>query len=371
MRTLFAIVVLACVAVAAFGLSPDHAPMMRFARAGSCKYTSSELVVANGGSADIKPALKTCPLFPPMILTCQSYLSAASCLSAAGPLGAMGPLAALGPIGKNFWNPSTVMDAARDYEAFQSANKVAESPANPLSDAGPLGAAYNGAAFRQSKGNDFVLHLDALGLFSVLGPLGPLGPLGVLGPLGPNGIHKFSRKQNGEYTKAVAVQRKFEAAWNGSSKKTWPLFEMYDKTSTARSTANQDTSFGAYGSLSASPLTSSKDFVDFTSGEAQFVTIAAVPENVLDALSLTIYSIDKQGGNVKSTLLKTGSMYYIPWAQIQVPAGTALRAEVTLAFSSRAMLMPVSIPFRIYVVGSTSLINNTPVSGPHVKTGSC
>lgn len=364
MRCFLLVAILACVAVSALGLSPDHAPMMRFARANTCQYTSSELAYKNGANANIKPALKTCPA-----MACPLYLAPASCLSAAGPLGALGPLAALGPIGNNWWNPSTAMDAVRDYQAFKKANKVAQNPNNPLSKAGPLGDAYNGPAFRQSKGNDFLLHLDALGVFAALGPLGPLGPLGVLGPLGPNGIHKFSRKSNGEYTKNVAVQRKFDAAWTDKETKSWPLFEMYDKLATARSTANQDTSFGAYGSISPS----GKDYVDFTSAEEQFVTVAAVPENALDALSLTIYSIDKQNGKVKSTLLTTGSMYYIPWAQIKVSPGTALRAEVSLSFSSRAMMSlgTVPIPFRIYVVGSTSLIKDTPISGSHIASGSC
>lgn len=284
----------------------------------------------------------------------KDYLYSWSCLGYYGPIGPYGPLGMLGPVGSNIWNPSVYISGIGDWSYW---SETLTNLGGPLSEDGPLGPTgplNENAYFHVLPAiNDFGKHLQAGGLFTVLGPVGPLGALGPLGPLGPIGAHGYLADSNGNYVSNGVIYRTVGVPYNDTIR-TYELFEKYTE-SHAKSMTDNDTSFMVEGEIY--PL-SENDTYTFTSNESQFVTILVTPEKEYDDFDLEILD---SNDNVIATSNRAD---YIDWVQIQVPAGTTLKARVTLHSTGHFL----SKTYRLFVVGSTQYINTTDISGNHVKT---
>jgi hypothetical protein len=271
-------------------------------------------------------------------------------LGSLGPLGAYGPLSSLGPVGTNFFNPSQLISS---FDWSGLSEKLTNN-GGPLSKDGPLGSNGPLAADKLlALGciNDFSSQLVPGGLRTVLGPIGPLGPLGALGALGPVGAHGFERDENGRYidTKANKVVQSVMVAYDKNKVQSWDLYEFYTQDHASNAEDN-DSSFMVEGTIG------NGDSYLFKSSVEQFVTIVVVPLMQYDAFELVI---EDANGNTVAT---SNSMIYINWVQIRVPKGTSLRAKVNLKFSGH--ILPST--YRLYVTGSSEMINSTYVNGPHL-----
>ena len=96
----------------------------------------------------------------------------------------------------------------------------------------------------------------------------------------------------------------------------------------------------------------------FTSNEDQLVTIVVTPIAELDDFDLYIYD---EHGNQLAYSVKTND--YVDWVQIKVPAGKKLQAKVRLYSSGHIFFKS----YRIFVTGSTSLLKEVNVTGPHIN----
>ncbi len=289
----------------------------------------------------------------------SDYLSNSSALGYYGPLGPYGPLATLGPIGDNSWNLSYWISGFGDWSNW------ADSQHGPLSSEGPLGQngpvaenAYYGITdpgLTLFQTNDFARHSRAMGIWAPVGPLGPLGALGVLGPLGPIGAHGYAANSNGEYINNNQVARTYDIDFDGNGNtRTYELYEKYPENY-AEAKADNDTSFMVEGTSSSY---SDIDTYSFTSAVDQIVTIVVVPEKQLDDFDLTI--TDANENNI--AVSNTGT--FIDWVQIEVPAGTTLKAKIKCYYSGHYL----SSTYRLYVTGSTKNINQNEITGNHIST---
>ncbi len=279
----------------------------------------------------------------------EDYLDSSSCLGYNGPVGPYGPLGILGPVGSNTWNVSYWMSGAYDWSDWD------DEIDGPLSEAGPLGSSgplSDDAYYTDLPAiNDFAKQLQAGGVWTVLGPVGPLGPLGALGPVGPIGAHGYSTDYDGSYIENSTEMRTVDVDYEGSSR-TYELYENYTE-SYAKSKTDNDTSFMVEGYISY-PYTET-DTYEFESGSAQFVTIAVVGEYTLDDFDLTI--TDEYG-----TEIATSNTYdFTDWVQLEVPANTTLKAEVTLYSTYHIYTKD----YRLFVTGSSEYISTTDITGDH------
>jgi hypothetical protein len=249
-----------------------------------------------------------------------------------GPLGPYGPLGSLGPVGQNSWNPSTVISGSFDWSAMQ---KQLTAHGGPLSEAGPLGPS-GPVAMDQKK---VLPELQAGGDAAVLGPLGPLGALGPLGPLGPVGAHGYKADADGNYRDPHGnIVRSVDVPYQGG-KRSYDLVENYTKDQ-AEKMQDNDTSFMVHGALDKS---GEVDSFSFQAKNPQYVTVLLVPEQQLDAFELTVR--DENG----KELYDSKSITSIAWAQLRVPAGTRLQAQVKLKASFQFVDPP---PYRLIVTGA-------------------
>ena len=80
------------------------------------------------------------------------------------------------------WSPADEFAWIGNFENHLSdiigSNMLLSHPENPLSEKGPMGDSFWDV---MRNINDFTMHMQGLGLWSILGPIGPLGPLGSLG----------------------------------------------------------------------------------------------------------------------------------------------------------------------------------------------
>lgn len=249
-----------------------------------------------------------------------------------GPLGPYGPLGTLGPIGQNIWNPSQLISGSFDWSEQQ---KQLTAAGGPLSAAGPLGP--NGPVAQDQKKVPESLRVG--GDEAVLGPLGPLGALGPLGPLGPIGAHGYKADADGNYRDRDGnIVRSVEVP-SGEGTRKYDLVENYSKEQAAK-LKNNDTSFMVHG---AADRSGGADSFSFQAKSAQNVTVLLVPEHQLDSFGLTLR--DASG----KVLYDSKSMSAVPWAQLQVPAGTQLSAQIKLNGSSQFLLPP---SYRLIVTGA-------------------
>ena len=169
--------------------------------------------------------------------------------------------------------------------AFSYLSKLLEpvnrDPRNPLSKVGPLGKESYKVMLDSAGTNDFMAHLQGLGVFGILGPLGPLGALGPLGPLGPNGPHGYKLADEGVYKMANGSRVDTrEAAWEPNSNRTWPMVEIFTSAAAAESAAvpkgnKLDTSFVVTHSFSAG-----KNLYHIAGGrEPQIISFVVFPAN--------------------------------------------------------------------------------------------
>lgn len=249
-----------------------------------------------------------------------------------GPLGPYGPLGTLGPIGQNLWNPSQLISGSFDWSEQQ---KQLTAAGGPLSAAGPLGP--KGPLAQDQKNVPAPLRVG--GDEAVLGPQGPLGALGPLGPLGPIGAHGYKADADGNYRdKDGNIVRSVEVP-SGDGKRSYDLVENYGKEQAAKMKDN-DTSFMVHG---AADRSGGADSFSFQAKSAQNVTVLLVPEHQLDSFGLTIR--DAAG----KVLYDSKSMSAVAWAQLRVPAGTQLSAQIKLGDSSQFLLPP---SYRLIVTGA-------------------
>ena len=306
--------------------------------------TASSVEALKGRVTTVSPPVLTPP-------GAGALLTAASCLGDAGPLGAYGPLGVLGPIGSNAWNASKFMDLAGGWDGWAQQLTRQGGPlseAGPLGPLGPLGAAYTTV---MPKVSGYAAHLAAGGLWTALGPVGPLGALGPLGPLGPMGAHGYKRDGLGRYVdEAGVVQRAVNVKWGNASRR-YELVERYPGDTAAQLDDN-DTSFMAEGAIDR------KDEMDaypMTSAEAQYVTLAVVPEKRLDDFDLEV--VDARGKRIA----KSASRGLVDFIQLRAGAGERLEARVT----RRGPWHVLRASYRLVVVGSTKHLPASTISGPH------
>lgn len=275
----------------------------------------------------------------------EATLPAAPGLGDAGPLGAYGPLGLLGPIGSNLWNPSRYMDLVGNWEGWSRQLTQRGGPLSekgPLGPLGPLGDGYPSLVPQP---------LAAGGAFTALGPVGPLGALGPLGPLGPMGAHGFKRDGLGRYVDGQGVvQRAVDVKW-GEASRRYELVERY-AGDTASQLADNDTSFLAEGAIDARD---EADRYPMTSHEAQYVTIAVVPEAQLDDFDLEV--VDGRGKRIAVS----DSRGLVDFVQLRAKAGEKLEARVTRR--EHAHLLRAT--YRLVVVGSTAAIPVSTIRGKH------
>lgn len=355
-----------------------------------------------------------------------TYLRRMSALGYYGPVGPYGPLGIVGPLGGNPWNPELYISGSyawSDWSDLLTESDGPLSPHGPLGSTGPLNQDF------WSRDASFTTHLQPGGLFAVLGPLGPTGALGPLGPLGPIGAHGYVRDDGGDYwpadgetchhapaDAAAPPCRAVEVEWEeGGERRVYPLFERYDEER-ARVMEDNDTSFMVEGSIRS--RNEESDSYVFTSDQDQWVTVAVVPEyakypyvqamSVLGAASSRGYeaprsayvphmvtgvpvyqrydhqasfddfdlAVDLDVAGRRGTI-ESASGDHVDWIQVYVPAGTTLRASISLHREWRPAaqdawwgltVRPVRPSYRLYVVGSTEHgVPRTTFSGPHLR----
>jgi len=152
------------------------------------------------------------------------------------------------------------------------------------------------------------------------------------------------------------VQRTYTVPFDdsGSTSNTFELFEIYEQSYAARfDPASQDTSFGVYGTYDKTSR-SKRSVYPMTSQQDQVVTVMVVPVYQLDSFELAITDRD---GNV---LAASYNLYYPPWIQLRVKAGTTMKINILNVFSGHFL----SKDYRLFVVGSTTRFQYTDISGP-------
>jgi len=228
----------------------------------------------------------------------------------------------------------------------------------PLSEQGPLG--YNGPlgdAYWKTlpKINDFGKQLQAMGVWTVLGPLGALGAVGPLGPLGPLGAHGFLRDlKTGAYTHKSATMRNVSVPFNPSGAiRVYDLFEDYESDYALRMRDN-DCSW-----MTSTAINTIGDSLNYTfhSRVPQFITITVVPEAALDDWDLEVFV----GGRL---IAWSNSTYYMDFVQV-APLATPTTFVVNVKLASSGHIL--SSVFRLFVVGSTEWIATTDITGAHQK----
>lgn len=277
---------------------------------------------------------------------CSLYLSTMGCLSVNGPLGAYGPLGALGPLGSNTWSAAYWFNAVGDWSEYSKKYTGMGGPLSkdgPLGSKGPLGDSYYSV---MPHINDFAMHMQGNGIWSVLGPIGPLGALGPLGPLGPIGAHGYHKLAGGDWSDPKGhIVRKVTVDYDGSSSRTFGLFEMYTTERAIQMGWDQDTSFMVAGEVSPTGT----DTFPLASSEPQWVTVVVVPQYYYDNFDLEI--LDANGRSIVSS----SGTATINWAQLYVPsASQRLQIRVKLGASAGQYLWDHH--YFLYVVGSTQYV---------------
>jgi len=274
------------------------------------------------------------------------FTSTFSCLGHYGPLSAIGPLGPLGPIGKDLPTPKDVMDSIGNWEDFKKLVMGGvgplDAPNGPLSKYGPLGSSFWDV---MPYINDFTLHMQGLGIWSVLGPIGPLGALGALGPLGPIGSHGYNRSKGGSYYDSNnRIVTKIKALYDDKTNTwvEWPLFEYYtsEHANILSLTSQLDTSFAVQDIANSSVGTS----YYINSHEDQFITIVVVPDIIQQIFEITLKDIN---GRV---LTSTANYYHINWIQMNVSNHKNTRYIINV----RSLYFTQH--YTIYVVGSTKFM---------------
>ncbi len=307
--------------------------------------SASSVEMLNGSLLSVTPAVNTPS-------NAADYLDSGSSLGYYGPIGSYGPLGMLGPIGDNSWNTSYWISAVGDWSEWS--NDMSEH-GGPLSEAGPLGPngplSYNAYNYDLPAINDFSKHLQAGGVWTVLGPVGPLGALGPLGPLGPVGAHGYATDYDGSYVDNGTEMRTIDVPYGGAVR-TYELVENYDEDY-AKAKTDNDTSFMVEGYIKY-PY-SELDTYTVNSGSAQYVTILLLPEYTLDDFDLIVRD---SNGNL---LAYSNSTDFVDWIQIPVAANSSLTIEVELYSSAHYLTKD----YRLFVTGSTEYINTTDITGDH------
>eukprot|EP01124_Arcella_intermedia_P033611 TRINITY_DN8100_c0_g1_i1.p1 TRINITY_DN8100_c0_g1~~TRINITY_DN8100_c0_g1_i1.p1 ORF type:complete len:351 (+),score=35.11 TRINITY_DN8100_c0_g1_i1:41-1093(+) len=308
--------------------------------------------VANLVSTDL--SLVEPPLDLNSELQFEGLLNAYSCLGYFGPIGPYGPLGTLGPIGTNTWNPSYwISGLGYDWSRYSTEVTGLGGPlsaAGPLGASGPLGSAYYDQCPCMGA---YAHHLMNGGIFHVLGPTGPLGALGPLGPLGPIGAHGFPRDTKGNYVSSGVTKRTVSVPYDGTVNRQFELFENYDQQH-AYSLTNNDCSFMVQGTWSY--LDTPKSYA-FTSNYDQFVTILVVPTLQMYAFDFTV-KVTKPGGTAVS--ISSSSFSYMDHVVVKVPQMTTFEVKVT-----SGSIFQLYGEYRIFVVGSTSYVNQYDILGPY------
>ncbi len=325
---------------------------------GKLTYTSSALVMGlDGNVSSISPSVDDADIPGG---TAKSYLESSSALGHYGPLSAYGPLGTLGPVGDNTWNISYWISAAGDWSDWSSDSFGVLGPGGPLGQSGPVsnqqyyGQADPGQTLFAS--NDFAVEMRGLGLWSVLGPIGPLGALGPLGPLGPVGAHGYGSNANGEYTHNGQVVRTIDVDYDGQGNtRTYELFEYYRDEDFAKGKRDNDTSFMVRGAI---PSRNEPDIYTIRSEYDQLVTLLVVPEKELDDFDLAVGPLSTGPEIITHTGYET-----MEWVQMKVKAGTELAVAVSLYWTGHFL----SSSYRLIVVGSGPELNETEITGNHIK----
>lgn len=290
-----------------------------------------------------------------------------------GPIGAYGPLSSYGPIGASAWEPSDWTEVWEDvYGTFFSEFDFFADADGSLSIAGPLGpdGPYTTTAYCDTLPsiNDFGKHLQAGGIWSVLGPAGPLGPIGPLGPLGPNGsaAQLYPPDSNGNFIdpKTAKIVSSINIVQNDGKTlyRTYPLYELYN-ASYALGRVNDMSWLATSGSISGSD----HQVWQTQSAFDQTVSVVAIMNQAsiynLEHLSISI--TDKNTGLVITANQETSdlnpSIQYVNQVFFRATEGH----NYSIAVSATEKNNKETISYRIIVTGSTEYLNKTDISGDH------
>jgi hypothetical protein len=266
-----------------------------------------------------------------------------SCLGQGGPLGALGPVQELGPTGTlsimTYSHLITGLHQWGDYAEWMGKFGGDLSEAGPLGPNGPI-AKYdmlqNGL---EGDTTGFTQHLQAEGVWGVLGPANVLGAVGLLGPLGPLGGIKTNDK--GEYLKDGNIIRSVSVPFNGA-KREFDLYELYDSSS-MDTERYQDTSWAVKGVLSFT----TEDWYKVESPYAQTaVSFIASASAAYCDVDIAVYDQNKN-------LLQEGdTVYYADFVTVfNVQKGQRFKIKVT----QKNVIAPY-VPYRLFVTGTTPYI---------------
>lgn len=286
-----------------------------------------------------------------------------------GPVGPYGALSSWGPIGKSAWNPTTYIDEwAKFYGTFFKEFDYFVKANGPLTISGPLGSSgpYTTSAYCSELPaiNDFGKHLQAGGIWSILGPAGPLGPVGPLGPLGPNGTAAvlYPPDSNGNYidpnTKAVVDSVTIYESDNKTVYRAYPLYELYN-ANYAQSRVNDMSWMVSDATLPAISAQSWRVKAD----SDQYVSVLALMNEATESnlIPLIIAVEDMTTGvQLVSALEPSSKPRYQYTSQLFFRAQEGHEYNILIqTFSTK------SVNYRLLVTGSTEYLNGSDISGDH------
>lgn len=350
-----------------------------------------------------------------------------------GPLGPFGPLGFRGPLGpvegKAGFKPTSVAEVNRaaarvfgpwflalsktkGWDATRTEGKAGQEDPfgpygplgpngplhlkGPLGPDGPLGSSYCalGAGDLSLSDSSPTKHLQAGGVWAVLGPtgpLGPLGPLGALGPLGPgyllheDGAGDPRRIPGVLYDRGTGQPATVHSlAFGPGNQRRYEWVEFYPGETARNPAVVKDSSFVTQGRIDDA---GQADSYRFTSHAGQFVTVTVVPGNPEDAYGLEA-KLTLPDGTAPGPIRSTNSQSeYVNHLHVRVPKGTLFELSVTrqdpapgerppdcpwsyLRWST-PVLKPMGVEenrgaYRLVVVGSTEAFGGTDIRGMHL-----
>ncbi|MGW4227783.1 hypothetical protein ACWEF9_00600 [Streptomyces sp. NPDC004980] len=344
----------------------------------------------------------------------ESLLRPIGPLGHLGPLGPWGPLGRYGPVGEagESWDTQLALMRMSPFTAsLMETWGILDEPV--LGDEGPLGAGgpLGMDAYCQDLAeiNEISGQLQAGGVYGPLGPAGPLGVYGPLGPLGPQGpMGALLDPDDGRYFDNGRLVTEVEGAapWGNGHRRRYELVETYPVGRAHAADVHLDTSFMAADAARPG------QWIDYpmTSAQEQFVTVTVVPDGGFASLScmMNVYGVNPCGvypalsvypnGAAVTTedilirnafgfpvgwrtpqeitdlytvelldasgtvVAESGTVDYVNWLQIKVPAGERLTARVTLDSTSDD---EAAATYNLVVTGSTDWISSVGFPGAH------
>ena len=279
-----------------------------------------------------------------------------------GPLGPCGPLQEFGVIGEHCWNPSKFITGKFAPVGFNFKNmvKAIMGKDGPASENGPLGKTWYEKILPTFIA--YGSHLQAGGLFGILGPKGVLGVFSAIGEFGPIGAIGKIADKNGAYREGGSIVKsaKFK---KGSKTKETELVEFYDLGEERRfhkKGKHFDESFVADGTIGKNLR--EEFMIDLK--KDTWVNILPIPDSVLDSFGVKVFTSDGK------LLLESNSRDLINFAQLKVPSNTTVKVQVFWEGGSVYDLSGGAFrrggSYRLHVIEAPGEPRELPIDGPHL-----